>query len=347
MGSLILEFNLKELIALLGLAQSLYILVYMGFRAGRISRAVLPVLFFSFLGFGFLLSAAQGRWQADFSLYTDAEWLVWALCAPLSALLILQIARITKIPPLRYWNLLLVVPIGYVCAFLLGRLYGAGEDWLHVSALIGGGVSLLAIWVRRDWLDGLHQRKNGRERYWIIISLIVLNLGLLTISFLELNRVVAPVDADLIRIVIGISFAYVVTTSLFRIYPHAVFVAPEKQKAEGRLSDSDIEIALKVENLLFRDKVYQEPSYGRSELARELNLTESNLSRVVNGYFQKSVPQLLNELRVKEAKVLLAETDVEVTVISSESGFNSIATFNRVFKEIEGVSPTNYRKKKA
>jgi AraC-like DNA-binding protein len=48
---------------------------------------------------------------------------------------------------------------------------------------------------------------------------------------------------------------------------------------------------------------------------------------------------------VEEAKTLLVETQADISTISEESGFNSIATFNRVFKDIAGLSPTEYRAK--
>ena len=40
------------------------------------------------------------------------------------------------------------------------------------------------------------------------------------------------------------------------------------------------------------------------------------------------------------------ETQADIITISQEAGFNSIATFNRVFKEIAGVSPSQYRQEK-
>ena len=78
MGSAILEFSIKELAALFGLAQSVYILVYMGFRAGHISRSILPALFFLSLSSAFLLSAAKGHWEPLLPYYKDLEWF-WIL----------------------------------------------------------------------------------------------------------------------------------------------------------------------------------------------------------------------------------------------------------------------------
>lgn len=347
MNSIVLEFNVAELIALLGLAQSVYALVYIAFRSGRLSRAILPILFFTILSLAFLFNAAQGHWQEGFPYYEELKWAFWALCIPLSALLILQVARITKMPSFPFWGLLLLVPLAYGTADYLSALYDDKQKWLHINGLIIGAVSLLVIWWRRDWLDNLHARQNGQERFWLIISLIILNIGLLTMSLLFVNQLVTPDDFEIVRAVIGISFVYVASTSLFRIYPQAVSLAPPKgTKKKDYLSDSDIEQALKIENLLNFDKVYQEPSYGRSDMARELEITESALSRIVKLYFDKSVPVLLNGLRVEEAKVLLRQTEADITTIAGEAGFNSIASFNRIFKEITGVTPTRYRSKK-
>ena len=82
---------------------------------------------------------------------------------------------------------------------------------------------------------------------------------------------------------------------------------------------------------------------GRAELARELKVGEATLSRLVNARYVKTIPQLLNEFRVKDAQKLLKETDASIQNIFEESGFNSITTFNRVFKELSGEAPKEYR----
>jgi AraC-like DNA-binding protein len=49
-----------------------------------------------------------------------------------------------------------------------------------------------------------------------------------------------------------------------------------------------------------------------------------------------------DELRLKEAKRLFAETNEKVIDIIASVGFGSVATFNRVFKSATGDSPTMY-----
>lgn len=344
MEPLAFQFNIAELLCLFGLTQSVYILVYIAFRSGRFSDALIPVLFFLTLGSAFLLGAAKGQWQSSIPYYDDIQWGLWASCVPLSVLLILQVSRISKAPPVFFWLVLLFVPVTYISSLWLEGPYGERSDWLNIGSIILGALSLLLIWSKRNWLDGLLVRKNGKERWWLIICLLVMNIGLLILNLMAVNNVMESHIFEIIRIIIGISFAYIASTSLFRIYPQTGII-PIGVSKDNYLSPDEIEFALKVENLLNLEKVYQEPAYGRADMAKELSITESALSKIVNIYFEKSVPQLLNEHRVDEAKILLLETQADITTICSEAGFNSIATFNRVFKEIEGISPTQYRKK--
>ena len=52
----------------------------------------------------------------------------------------------------------------------------------------------------------------------------------------------------------------------------------------------------------------------------------------------------LNYIRISHAKELLQTTDMSIIHISGKAGYENITHFNRVFKEIEGITPSNYRK---
>lgn len=346
MGDQVFKFNVTELLFLVGLIQSIYILVYIAFRTGALSRVVLPLVFFSILSLTFLFGVAESRWHSIIPHYDDIQWMLWVSLAPLSMLLAIKIINITANPRPIYWAIWGLVPLSYIGAKMLAQHYGQISQWYDIIAIFIGATSLLAISTKRTDLDTLHTRQNGKERFWLIISLVLMNAALMSLHLGLLNKLITNYEADLIRALVGISFVYIASTGLFRIFPQTAGVVLKTAKKDDFLSTSDIEIAQKIENLLHTDKVYQEPSYGRTDLANELSISESNLSRIVKLYFEKGVPQLLNELRVEEAKIFLKQTEADVTTISGESGFNSIATFNRVFKEIEGVSPSEYRAKK-
>lgn len=54
--------------------------------------------------------------------------------------------------------------------------------------------------------------------------------------------------------------------------------------------------------------------------------------------------QYLNNFKVTKAEWLLMNEETAVTDIAFKAGFNSIKTFNRVFRQIKGYSPTEYKK---
>lgn len=53
----------------------------------------------------------------------------------------------------------------------------------------------------------------------------------------------------------------------------------------------------------------------------------------------------LNSYRIKKSKILLTETDDSITDIAFSVGFTQHKNFCRIFKEINGLSPSDYRKK--
>ena len=57
-----------------------------------------------------------------------------------------------------------------------------------------------------------------------------------------------------------------------------------------------------------------------------------------------SFHEFLIRQRLTLCKQLLERTDDSITSIAGQSGFGSIATFNRVFQQYEGMSPSAYRK---
>jgi AraC-like DNA-binding protein len=68
------------------------------------------------------------------------------------------------------------------------------------------------------------------------------------------------------------------------------------------------------------------------------------LSRIINQHYKLRLTDVINQYRVKEAQMLLVTNpDQAITDIAFEVGFNSIPSFNRVFKDGCGVSPSEYR----
>lgn len=79
-------------------------------------------------------------------------------------------------------------------------------------------------------------------------------------------------------------------------------------------------------------------------LSRKFGSCKFYLSRIFNQVLHTGFHEYINHLRVEHAKKLLAESKNGILEIAMLCGFQSQQTFNRVFKEVCGISPREYRK---
>ena len=95
---------------------------------------------------------------------------------------------------------------------------------------------------------------------------------------------------------------------------------------------------------------YMESHYAEkitlSELADKMYVSQWHLSKLLNKHTKKSFSELLNEMRVKEAKQLLKDPSLRVGDVAEMVGFLDIAHFSRVFKKCTEMSANEYRNKK-
>ena len=81
------------------------------------------------------------------------------------------------------------------------------------------------------------------------------------------------------------------------------------------------------------------------ELASLANLTESSFCRYFKSRTKKTCSQFLNEIRILNACKLLVNSDMTITQICYETGYNNISHFNRQFKLKTGLTAKEYAKR--
>ena len=77
-------------------------------------------------------------------------------------------------------------------------------------------------------------------------------------------------------------------------------------------------------------------------LAQKYSVSEGYFSKIFKNYTGIRVREYINLSRVLAAKDLFETTDLQVTEVAFECGFNDSNYFSEVFKKITGVSPKKY-----
>lgn len=80
-----------------------------------------------------------------------------------------------------------------------------------------------------------------------------------------------------------------------------------------------------------------------SEISEKFNISIYYLSHIFKSVTGTTITEYRNELRLTKAKILLIKTDMNITDIAKEVGFNSSSYFTEVFSKSEKISPKKYR----
>jgi AraC-like DNA-binding protein len=85
--------------------------------------------------------------------------------------------------------------------------------------------------------------------------------------------------------------------------------------------------------------------YTLDSLARQYSVSVSSLSHRFQAATGVSVMEYLQSCRMANAKQMLAETDSTIGQIIENCGFSDNSNFRRTFKKMNGLSPSDFRKK--
>jgi AraC-like DNA-binding protein len=94
-------------------------------------------------------------------------------------------------------------------------------------------------------------------------------------------------------------------------------------------------------------KPFLKPELTIAALSGELNVSPYYLSDILNNKLNLNFYDFVNRYRVDEFKLKLIDPaygNISFSGIASDCGFNSNATFYRVFKKITGTTPNEYSK---
>jgi len=101
-------------------------------------------------------------------------------------------------------------------------------------------------------------------------------------------------------------------------------------------------------SLLERDKPYLDRDLSIQDLADQTGIPRHHITQVLNENHKKNFFTFINEYRVKEVIARFSDpknNNFTILAIAYDSGFNSKTTFNSIFKNQTGLTPSEYREK--
>ncbi len=137
----------------------------------------------------------------------------------------------------------------------------------------------------------------------------------------------------------GLACQLYIKSSLLRILAtlseHGLFL-PVERNFDKRVENIKTALLFIEEN--YHNKIYI------SDLAGQVNLNEQYFCRLFKKVIGHSPIEYINEYRIKQAKRLLEETNLQVTEVCLECGFNNLGNFLKEFRKRTGTTPLQYKK---
>jgi len=112
-------------------------------------------------------------------------------------------------------------------------------------------------------------------------------------------------------------------------------------------NDPFYDLALNIVTYYKTERPYLKLKYSSSDLAIELNVSESHVIYCFNSVFKISFLKLRNHLRIEYSKELLENNTHEnytIDAIGQNAGFPTRSNFYAAFNKLVGCSPTEYLK---
>lgn len=194
--------------------------------------------------------------------------------------------------------------------------------------------------------DDLVERRR-RVRFWFALGIAAATL--ISVATDEFMATSEPEQATFILALVIGALTLWGALWLLRLTPESLrFEVPVfVPSAAPGIDPKDAAAYGRLIHLMEAEKAYLKPGLTIGALAEEVGIPEHQLRALINGGLgHRNFAGFLNGYRLAHAKVRLAdpnEARIPILTIALDSGFSSLAPFNRAFKATEGVTPSEFR----
>ncbi len=313
--------------------------------------------------------------QFDFPHFlrsTDTLFLLMLPALYLHALLITERKRkLTK------WDLLHLIPFLGLSMSLIpfysldgaSKLSYQNSTEVAISGFFKGVVGIMyftltlvhMIKVRRGGMlrsIPMANRQNVTWFYRVLLSLIAsgtLSLLLFTLQTLGFQL---PIDSDtFVSILLTVIFyihGFVLLRNPYLLWGTSEFqrpveeATPKPQYRTSPLSANELEIHLgKLMEAMRSQGAFKDPQLSPKSLEDLTGIRAHYITETLNTLLNRNFYEFVNAYRVEEMQRLLknpSNDHLTILALAYQAGFNSKASFNRIFKQYVGKSPTQFKK---
>ena len=260
----------------------------------------------------------------------------------------------------RWWHALVwaaVAAFSFVNCMWIAPAGNARASIIAINLLALGFIAL-AVWQTiASWSQDLVERRRRLRLFIIGAAALYGGINAMLQIFIrgsdtaDIANVVNSVMLGGIVAAISYAMTNVTASDLFVASPVSAAEVSGRPVAVEESNDVDRKLVDALMRLMADERIYRHDNVTIGALATRLGIPEYRLRRLINqrlGYRNFNV--FLNNHRIEEAKAALADptqAEVPVITIAMDAGFQSLGPFNRAFKATTGVTPTEYRRRKA
>ena len=254
---------------------------------------------------------------------------------------------------LRWRNALHLLPAVFIAFEMTSYNYWIDIDLAIIASFAAYSI---AVWLRvlRGVTQFAHLGAGGRDAFRMLLAgAVLLSVSLIGEIIIVLDFLRNGALSNSVPLAIALVFdlaviGVAILAAMQRPSPFDwiyQFGAALKGGNASSMSDAECESCIRsFEALVEKNSLFREEGLGLNAMAKRLGAPARRLSEAINRIYGESYSRRMNRWRVEEAKRLLRNhPGSTITDVMFDAGFRTKSSFNREFRMIEGVSPTEYR----
>jgi AraC-like DNA-binding protein len=252
------------------------------------------------------------------------------------------------LPKAQWWHLLPVIPLLFFTSYTY-FVIAIGTVWRLAYALL----TMIMLLKYKKSLDEERSDSDDFSLNWLVwvlavtatfnlIDLIRLNFQQ-AISY-ELNVLGQGINNAIWLVVVMI---IIIKLQAQKNIPQRIEKPAAADPVNQSTEDDYNSLFEELDTLITSNQWFLKPRLTLSDVSTLTGLQTRDISRSINLVTDKSFNQYVNNYRVDYVcSVLMNDTKKPLLDIAYDAGFSSKASFNKVFKEISGMTPTEYKSRK-